>query len=338
MRDFLKLLSCLLLTAGFIHLVALPARAQTAESSNAPATVVGTATDTNDNPLEGATVTLLGIGQSGHAAATSNGNGYFEFHNVVPGNVYQLTIHAPGFADWTSSEFTVQSGQFKIVTDSKLRVERAQTTVNVNYSPVEVATQQVEIAEKQRVLGIIPNFYVVYDSNPEPLTTKLKFRLAWRMSRDPVTVTGVAFVAALKQAGDTPNYGQGASGFGKRFGAIAGEGVADIMIGGAILPSLLHQDPRYFYQGTGTTKSRVIHAASTPFICRGDNGHLQPNYSSMGGVLAAAAITNAYYPSADRGMGKTFTSFGVGVAERMVAGLAQEFLLRRLTPRVKESK
>ena len=264
---------------------------------------------------------------------TSNGNGFFEFKNVVPGNVYQLTIHAPGLTDWTSPEFTVQSGQYKIVTDCKLRIEQTQTTVNVNYSPVEAATQQVEVAEKQRVLGIVPNFYVVYDSNPEPLTTKLKFRLAWKVSRDPVTVTGVAFVAALKQAGDTPNYGQGMGAYGKRFGAIAAEGVTDIMIGGAILPSLLHQDPRYFYQGTGTTKSRLLHAASTPLICRGDNGRLQPNYSSMGGVLASAALTNAYFPSADRGVSKTFTSFGVGVAERMAAGLAQEFLFRRLTPK-----
>jgi Carboxypeptidase regulatory-like domain len=336
MRDFHKLLSCLLVTAGFIYLLALPARAQTAESSDAPSTVVGTATDTNGNPLEGATVTLVGIGQSGHPATTSNENGYFEFHNVAPRNVYQLTIHAPGFADWTSSDFTVQSGEYKIVTDSKLRVERAQTTVNVNYSPVEVATQQVEVAEKQRVLGIIPNFYVVYDSNPEPLTTKLKFKLAWRVSRDPVTVAGVGFMAGVKQMGNSPDFEQGASGYAKRVGVTAADGFADIMIGGAILPSLLHQDPRYYYQGTGSTTSRLLHAVSAPFVCKGDNGHTQPNYSSLGGDLAVGALSNAYFPTSNRGVGLVFGSFAIGTAERVAASVAQEFLLRKLTP--KQSK
>jgi len=84
------------------------------------------------------------------------------------------------------------------------------------------------------------------------------------------------------------------------------------MIGGAILPSLLHQDPRYFYQGTGTTKSRVLHAVSFPFICRGDNGRLQPNYSTIGGDLGSAAIANAYYPASNRGLGLFFGNFLIG--------------------------
>ena len=333
MRDSHKLLSCLLVTAGFIFLLALPARAQTDGTNDAPGTVVGTATDSNDNPLEGATVTLLGIAQSGREVTTSNGNGFFEFHDVKPGNVYQLTIHVLGFADWTSPEFTVQARQYKIVTDCRLRIEQTQTTVNVNYSPAEVAAQQVEIAEKQRVLGIVPNFYVVYDRNPEPLTTKLKFKLAWRVSRDPVTIAGIALMAGVKQAGNSPDFEQGASGYAKRFGVTAADGFADIMIGGAILPSLLHQDPRYFYQGTGTTKSRLLHAVSAPFVCKGDNGHWQPNYSSLGGNLAVGALSNAYFPSSNRGVGLVFSNFAVGTLERVAASVAQEFLLRGLTPK-----
>jgi len=333
MRDSHKLLSCLLVTAGFVFLLALPARAQTDGTNEAPGTVVGTATDSNDNPLEGATVTLLGIAQSERLVATSNGNGFFEFHDVKAGNVYQVTINAPGFTDWVSPEFTVESHQYKIVTECKLRIEQTQTTVNVNYSPVEVATQQVEIAEKQRVLGIVPNFYVVYDRNPEPLTAKLKFKLAWRVSRDPVTLAGVGFMAGVKQAGNSPDFEQGTSGYAKRFGVTAADGFADIMIGGAILPSLLHQDPRYFYQGTGSTKSRLLHAASAPFVCKGDNGRWQPNYSSLGGDLAVGALSNAYFPSSNRGVGLVFGSFAIGTAERVAASVAQEFLLRRMTPK-----
>ena len=91
------------------------------------------------------------------------------------------------------------------------------------------------------------------------------------------------------------------------------------MIGGAILPSLLHQDPRYFYQGTGTTGSRIRHAMFNPFVARGDNGKWQPNYSSLGGDLAASALSNLYYPQADRGAGLVFGNFAIGTAERIGA-------------------
>ena len=168
---------------------------------------------------------------------------------------------------------------------------------------MEVATKQVKSEEQQRVLGFIPNFYVVYDRNPEPLTTKLKFELALKVSKDPVTFAGVAFMAGVKQAADTPNYGQGAEAFGKRLGATAADGLTDIMIGGAILPSLLHQDPRYFYQGTGTTGSRVRHAIFSPFIAKADNGRSQPNYSTLGGSLASSAMSNLYFPASNRGAG-----------------------------------
>ena len=164
-----------------------------------------------------------------------------------------------------------------------------------------------------------------------PLTPKLKFRLALRVSYDPVTIAGVAVLAAADQAGDKPNYGQGAQGYAKRFGATAPDGFTDIMIGGAILPSLLHQDPRYFYQGTGTVKSRTLHALSYPFVCKGDNGQRQPNYSSLGGDLASSALTNLYYPASDRGVGMTFENFAISTGERMAATLVQEFVLRKLT-------
>jgi hypothetical protein len=110
------------------------------------------------------------------------------------------------------------------------------------------------------------------------------------------------------------------------------------MIGGAILPSLLHQDPRYFYQGTGTNKSRALHAITSPFVCRGDNGTPQPNYSTIGGDLASAALSNAYYPASNRGLGLFFGNFLIGTGQRAAANLAQEFILRRLTPKAKHQK
>ncbi len=227
-------------------------------------------------------------------------------------------------------------GKAVIVTGCKLKVAEAKTTIYVGYTSEQIATEQVKVEEKQRVFGIIPNFYVVYDPNAEPLTTKLKFRLALKTSIDPVTLAGVAILAGTEQAADYPDYVQGAKGYGERYGAIAADGFTDIMVGGAILPSLLHQDPRYFYQGTGTKKSRALHAISSPFICKGDNGKLQPNYSSIGGDLASASIANAYYPASERGAGLVFSSFLIDTGERVAADLVQEFLLRKLTPSAKK--
>jgi hypothetical protein len=108
-------------------------------------------------------------------------------------------------------------------------------------------------------------------------------------------------MAGARQAARTPDYVLGAKGYGQRFGAEAADGISDILIGGAILPSILHQDPRYYYQGTGTTRLRLGHALSSPFVCRGDNGRWQPNYSSMGGDLASSALMDTYYPQSNRG-------------------------------------
>jgi hypothetical protein len=200
---------------------------------------------------------------------------------------------------------------------------------------VEIATEQVKLEEQQRVFGIIPNFYVSYESNPAPLTTKLKFQLAFKVSVDPITFIGAGFMAGIQQAADTPDYGQGAKGYGQRMGAVYADGLTDILVGGAILPSLLHQDPRYFYQGTGTSKSRAFHALSSPFICKGDNGQWQPNYSTIGGDLASAAIANAYYPESNRGAGMVLSNVLIGTSERMVSDLVQEFIVRKFTPKAK---
>jgi hypothetical protein len=143
-------------------------------------------------------------------------------------------------------------------------------------------------------------------------------------------------LAGINQAADVPDYQQGWQGYGERFGAAAADGFSDTMIGGAILPSLLHQDPRYYYQGTGTNKSRTLHALSSPFICRGDNGNLQANYSSLGGDLASAALSNLYYPASNRGAGLVFENVLLSTSERMLSSLVQEFILHKFTPKAKD--
>ncbi len=298
-----------------------------------PGKLVGTVIDVNGETVPNARVALGPADSGDPRILVTPENGFFEFDDVMPGIPYQITITASEFIVWKSPAITLDPGQFKIVTGIRLRVETERTTVDVHYDPVQVATEQFKAEEQQRLFGIIPNFYVSYETDPEPLTAKMKFDLALKVSVDPVTAAGVLFVAAAKQAGNSPRYGQGWGPFGERVGAISADGFSDIMIGGAILPSLLHQDPRYFYQGRGTTASRIRHAMFSPFVARGDNGSWQPNYSSLGGDLAASALANIYYPKSNRGAGLMFENFAIGTAERIGASLAQEFLVGRLTRR-----
>lgn len=314
----------------------------TAQPISAPeaqtGTIVGTATDVQNEIVPDASVVLEGPAPGDHRTVTADDNGFFVLNDVKAGVPYHVTVTAKGFANWISPQVTLTPGQYLQLTNVQLTIAVAVTTVTATLSTVEIATEQERVEEKQRVLGFIPNFYVVYDHNAAPLTPKLKFRLALKTSLDPITFAGAAFIAAVDQAGDTPDYQQGLKGYGQRFGANYANGLTDILVGGAILPSLLHQDPRYYYQGTGTTKSRLIHALSTPFICKGDNGRWQTNYSSLGGYLASGAISDLYYPQSNRGAGLIFGTFGIDVAANMANGVIQEFLLRRLTPSAKNQK
>ncbi len=167
-------------------------------------------------------------------------------------------------------------------------------SVTVYASAHEVAAAEVSLEEKQRVFGVVPNFYVVYSPHPTPLSSGQKFHLAWRSTIDPVNLAGSAFFAGIEQANNSfPGYGQGGEGYAKRFGANFADGTISTFLGSAVLPSLFRQDPRYYYQGTGTAGSRVRHAVLSVFICPGDNGKKQFNYSAVMGNRPATAMVPA---------------------------------------------
>lgn len=313
---------------------AAPAQQMLSAPEPQPGHIGGTVTDDNGDIIPGATVVLEGAAQNDRTAL-ANDNGGFQFDNVAAGKPVEVSIHANGFADWKSAPLILSPGQYALITGVKLKFEAEATSVTVTASREELAAEQVKLEEQQRVLGFIPNFYVVYDHDAVPLTAKLKFELAAKVSVDPITLAGTSLLAGINQAANYPDYQQGAKGFGQRFGAIYTNDLTDIMVGGALLPSILHQDPRYFYQGTGTKKSRLLHALSSPIITRGDNGRLQPNYSSLGGYLASGAISNAYYPETNRGVGLVFNTFATDVSANVANAVIQEFLLRKLTPSVR---
>jgi hypothetical protein len=285
--------------------------------------------DSNNDTIPSATVVLQNpVGDP--LTVVTKDDGSFAFHDVAPGIAYPITIAAAGFAEWSSS-VTVEPGQDKTLTDIRLRILAAHRVVTVTYSSKEVAAQQLKTEEHQRVLGFIPNIYVTYEPHPEPLTTQMKFHLAYKGLTHPTFFAFEGLWAGVEQAAHTPDYRQGAEGYGLRFGANLASGSSEALFGNAILPSLLHQDPRYFYHGSGTKGSRAWHAITAPFVCQGDNGKSQPNYSQWGGSLISASLSNTYYPSSDRGAGLVFRNFGTNMGLHVVLGLAQEFLLGKFT-------
>lgn len=308
----------------------LPAGAQQLDPQSS-ATVKGTVVDPTGNPVVGAQVKLTGEAQSPGQQVLSDDDGQFFIFNVAPGP-FRLTITSAGFATQTLSG-TLSSGETCVVPQITLAVATVMSEVEVVESRTEVAEEQIKEQEKQRVLGIIPNFYVSYVADAVPLTSKQKFKLAWKSSVDPITFGITGAVAGIEQARDSFNgYGQGAQGYGKRYGAAYGDAVIGTFIGSAVLPSILKQDPRYFYKGTGSKRSRILYAMANAVICKGDNGHWQANYSSILGGLAAGGISNLYYPSQHNETELTFENALIGIGSTAAANILQEFVVRKLTP------
>jgi Carboxypeptidase regulatory-like domain len=291
-------------------------------------TIVGTVVDVNDDPVPDAQVSLEGSLAPDHPHVVTSQTGFFQFDHLTAGAGH-ITVSASGFANWVSPEVTLKAGQYQELTGIRLNLAEVVTTVQAAIPTEQIATQQIKVALHQRALGFIPDFYAVYDSHPVPLTPKLKFELSLRTVTDPVTFLATGFLAGTDQAAGKTHYQQGAEGYFERFGARYGNAFTNNIVGGALLPSILHQDPRYYYQGTGTTKSRILHAVTYPFVCWGDNGQRQPNYSSLGGYLASGAIANAYYPESNRGPKLLVSTALVEMGGTMVNGLLAEFLMHK---------
>jgi hypothetical protein len=298
----------------------------------APGSVSGAIVDSTGAVVAGAHIKLMREGEAASQEAVSGDDGQFSFANVAPG-AFQLAITAQGFATQTSSG-TLHAGETFVAPQIKLAIATAITEVQVTMTPVEMAEKQVKEEEKQRVFGVIPNFYVSYAPDAVPLNSRQKFKLAWKTTVDPVNFALTGAIAGVEQAQNNySGFGQGAQGYGKRYGAAFADGVTSTFIGGAILPSLLKQDPRYFYKGTGSTRSRILYAVANAVICKGDNGHWQANYSGILGSLASGGISNLYYPAKNRdGAELTFENTLIGIGTTAAVNIIQEFLVPKLTP------
>ena len=299
-------------------------------SSEGSASVLGIVLDVSGASVSGAQVNLMHEDGTELHTIVSEADGGFNF-TKIPAGSYLVIVNAKDFATFTSAEFAIAEQQIYEVPSVSLSVAAANMAVTVH--PTEfIAAEQIRAAEKQRLMGVIPNFYTSYTFDAAPLTAKQKFLFAVRGTFDPVSMVGVAFGAGIEQATNAyAGYGQGAAGYGKRFAAKFADGRSSDFLTHAVFPSLLHQDPRYYYLGSGSVKARLAHAVGSAFFTRTDNGLTAPNYSYFLGDFGSAALSNLYYPRANRGAGLVFTNAAVGLAGRIGGNILREFSKRLTT-------
>jgi hypothetical protein len=313
-----------------------PAAEPTLPDAAGLGSIHGVVANRDGSVYEGAQIVLSIHAAVGNVtrSATSDSDGRFNFSDVAPGS-FQLTISSAGFLTQVVSGVLHASENYeapRII----LPLSTATSDVTVTASNEQIAQEQMVEEEKQRVLGVIPNFYVSYVPNAAPLDKRQKLNLGWKTSIDPISFLSAGAIAGVQQATNSlSGYGQGAQGYAKRFGANYADAFIGTMLSSAVLPALLKQDPRYFYKGTGTIRARIFYAVANSVMCKGDNGRWQPNYSGFIGGLAAGGISNLYYPASSRdGAGLTFENAGLGIAEGAIQNLFQEFVIRKLTPKI----
>jgi hypothetical protein len=190
----------------------------------------------------------------------------------------------------------------------------------------EIAEEQLKQEKTQR-MGILPNFNASYINGAVPLTPGQKFRLMFSTEKDPATFGFSMLVALIGQAdGSHPAYGGGIGGYGKRFGQNYADTFDGAFWGNAVLPSLWHQDPRYFRLGHGPGMHRILYALSTNVRAKHDGtGKWEPNYSNLVGNLISGGISNLYLPANERGVGSTFEGAFLVTAEGGVGSMLEEF-------------
>lgn len=247
--------------------------AKGSQQQTSNASLSGTLLDTNRAVLPGVRVTLANASGSVTRNVESGSNGQFAFASLPP-DVYKIMISAPGMSNFTSIQIPLHAGEVRIVPPITVSVSGGITSVTVmSGDKKELSQEQVHIAVQQRVGRVIPNFYSTYDWNAPPMEAKQKFQLSFRSIIDPVGVLAVAGIAGAEQyRGIFPAYGSGIEGYGKRFGAAFANHVSGILLGRAVYPAIFHQDPRYFYNGKGSTRSRGLYAISATVLPRATTG------------------------------------------------------------------
>ena len=187
---------------------------------------------------------------------------------------------------------------------------------------------QTSGTSNDRLFFTLPNFLTLENANQvPPLTAGQKFKVVARSSFDYVQYPWYGFLAGISQAENSePGYGQGAAGYGKRFGAATADGTIENFLTSAVFPSLLRQDPRFFQSGKGGFWRRTGYAMSRVIITRGDSGRSQANFSEIiGSALSAGISTYSYHPRADRNLRNAASVWGSQVGYDTLTYVVKEF-------------
>jgi hypothetical protein len=192
--------------------------------------------------------------------------------------------------------------------------------------------------KNDRVFFVMPNYLTVEnESNVAPLRWRQKFAITAKGVFDPYEFAVVGILSGIRQAENAyPAFGQGVAGYGKRYGtALADQVDGNIMVG-AVFPTVLRTDPRYFQRGQGRFVRRLGYAISRVFIARKDSGGNTFNFAEPVGNATAIAISNFYYPAADRGVSSGLHDWGIQMGIDALGNELKEFwpdIHRRLAHR-----
>jgi len=184
------------------------------------------------------------------------------------------------------------------------------------------------VGSHDRLFYALPNFSTVESSQHlPPLSVGEKFKLVARGSFDPYQFAFLGVVAGISQATNSePGYGQGWGAFGIRYASALGDSWTESFMVGAVFPSVLKQDPRYYELGHGTFLHRFGYALSRLAITRGDSGNAQFNASEVvGSALAAGIVTYSYHPHEDKTLSNTASVWGTQVAYDALSFELKEF-------------
>ncbi len=295
-------------------------------------TITGTVVDAAGASISGAQIKLSVDGAPDHDTR-SDSAGRFAFDNLVPG-AFHLSLSAKGFAQKTTAGQLTDRQQL-ILPPLALVIDTVATEINVTQTQTELAQAQIQVEEKQRLLGLVPDFFTSYDPDAAPLNVKQKIELTAKTWADPSSFVIGGIIAGVWQAENThAGFGQGAQGYAKRYGASFADFGTMLLLEKVVTPTLFKQDPRYFYKGTGTKAARARYAISRAFVCRGDNRKDQVCYSSLIDRFGTGFITNYYYPAADRNKAGTIVqNAAISLGFEAVGNLFREFVARKITPR-----
>ena len=291
-----------------------------------PPIVSGTVVDEVGAAVADAAVTMTIRDGATLRNATTDARGAFSFSDVALGS-YVVRVEVAGFTPFSSGAVTVSADTRALILPRiVLTVGTFSTSITVR-STEAVAEEQIKNQERQRLLGAFPNFYVSYVPDAAPLTSRQKFSLAAHETFDWTAFAGASVAAAIDQSTSAhPGFGDGASGYAKRWAAIFADNRTGDVLTHYAFASLFHQDPRYFVDGPDKTFGRrAAYAASRVFVTRSESGRAQFNYSRIAGEAGAVGLSTLYNPSADRSVSGQLTSLGVRLMVNAASNELREF-------------